>query len=80
MALCSASNCVSVAGSASSFYIPLVIVEINFCHGMGAFLCLFWMLGWRGWVPANWGLLHLVSLVSEVLKRDRLLPMFLDAA
>ena len=38
------------------------------------------MLGWRGWVPADWGLLHLGSHVGEVLKRDQLLPMFRYAA
>ena len=62
------------------FLHSFVIVQVNFCHGLGVFLCLFRLFGWRSWVLTDWGLLHLVSWVSKVLKRDRLLTMFRDAA
>ena len=49
-------------------------------HGLGVFPCIFLLFGWRSQVLTDWGLLHLVTWVSKVLQRGRLLTMLWDAA
>ena len=45
--------------SASSLQVPLVIIQVNFCHDMLLLLRSFWVVRWRGRVHSGWCLLHI---------------------